>query len=126
MTISDRSDSSIDQRRATNGLGTLSSAFLLVIDLVLVVDSVPVRVSFLPFLLAESRLMCVTSTVEGVAVLSLIMKKYSVHLAEDLDGSAEKRRLAGETFEEKVKRVMQCRSVITLTPGKTSLVFRER
>lgn len=63
---------------------------------------------------------------EGVATLTHLLRKYSVHLPEDLNGEGEKRKLAGETFAEKVERVIKCRSVIVLTPAKLALIFKER
>lgn len=63
---------------------------------------------------------------EAVGVLLHILRTYSVHLAEDVDGSGARRAAQGESFEGKVARVMKCKSVITLTPDPRALVFRER
>lgn len=68
--------------------------------------------------------------VEAVCVISLLLRHHSVHLQEDVDDSPAAVRLrhsrAGESFEDKLARVMKCKSLITLTPGKTALVFRSR
>lgn len=60
------------------------------------------------------------------AIIALLLRKYSVHLPEDLDGSGAKRAASGETFEEKVERVTRCSSFIALTLKSSPLVFRER
>lgn len=74
----------------------------------------------------EFQLIYTKTLVEGVSTLAHILRKYSVHLPEDLNGEAEIRKQKGETFEEKVKRVIKCHSVIVLTPEKCPLIFRER
>ncbi|KAL8277596.1 hypothetical protein RQP46_010028 [Phenoliferia psychrophenolica] len=41
------------------------------------------------------------ATVTSTAVIALLIRKFSVHLPEDLDGTGAKRTAAGETFQEK-------------------------
>lgn len=83
-----------------------------------------------PFRYLESELTRPWILVEAVCVISLLLRKYSVHLHKDVDDSTAgvelRRKRAVETFEQKVERVMKCKSLITLSPGKTSLIFRER
>lgn len=62
------------------------------------------------------------STVTATITVSTILRKYSVHLEEDLNGTSP----AGETFAEKVERVTDCTSFIALALKKSKLVFRER
>jgi cytochrome P450 len=60
--------------------------------------------------------------VEAVALLTSVVRRFEVHLREDVDGTAPK----GETLETKRERVTRCRTVITLTPNPCPVVFRER
>lgn len=62
------------------------------------------------------------ATITATITVSTILRKYSVHLEEDLNGTSP----AGETFAEKVERVTDCTSFIALALKKSKLVFRER
>lgn len=45
--------------------------------------------------------------IEAVAILTTIIRKYEVHLKEDLDGTAP----LGETLAEKRDRITKCKTV---------------
>jgi cytochrome P450 len=60
--------------------------------------------------------------VEAVNVLTNIVRRYEVVLQEDVDGTAP----LGETRRQKRDRITACKTVITLTPSKVPMVFRER
>lgn len=60
------------------------------------------------------------------AIVALLLRKYSVHLPEDLNGSGAKRAEGGETLQEKVERVTRCTSGVGLLLRESGLVFRER
>ncbi|KAK4705780.1 7SK snRNA methylphosphate capping enzyme, partial [Phenoliferia sp. Uapishka_3] len=66
------------------------------------------------------------ATVTSTAIISLILRNYSVHLPEDLDGTGAQRAAKGETFQQKVERVTKCSSFIALTMKTSPLVFRKR
>ncbi|KAK4700293.1 DNA-directed RNA polymerases I and III subunit RPAC1, partial [Phenoliferia sp. Uapishka_3] len=66
------------------------------------------------------------ATVTSTAIIAFILRKYSVHLPEDVDGTGAKRAAAGESFQQKVQRITKCSSFIAAAPNLSSLVFRER
>ena len=68
----------------------------------------------------------ISNAVTSSAIIALLLRKYSIHLPEDLDGTGVKRAAAGETFQEKVERVTKCSSFIALSLKSSALVFRER
>lgn len=60
--------------------------------------------------------------VSACAVLTLLLRRYSIHLSEDVEGTAP----VGETFKQKVDRVMHSHSTRSLKPQDIKVVFRER
>ncbi|TFK26968.1 cytochrome P450 [Coprinopsis marcescibilis] len=56
---------------------------------------------------------------EGIAILTMIVSKYKISIKDDP-------KFAGETFEQKKKRVLQTKYSITLTPVHIPLVFTKR
>ncbi|KAM0747788.1 cytochrome P450 [Meredithblackwellia eburnea MCA 4105] len=64
--------------------------------------------------------------VVATAFMTGILQKYSVHLGEDFDGSGAKRAAQGETFEDRMKRVTKCSTLLLLSLEKSDLVFKRR
>lgn len=63
--------------------------------------------------------------VETASLLTFILRQYSVHLEEDLDGSGAK-KFPGESKGDKFKRVVKGHAVVTHTPTSVPLVFIAR
>lgn len=81
------------------------------------------REAFLGFSMgARSCLGQKFAQVEAVAILTTVLRRFEVLLQEDVDGTAPK----VETREAKRERVTRCKTVITLTPSRCPVVFRER
>ncbi|KAI5475828.1 hypothetical protein MNV49_000792 [Pseudohyphozyma bogoriensis] len=66
------------------------------------------------------------ATTTSTVTIASIIRKYSVHLQEDLDGTGEKRRLAGETHMQKVERVTDSTISLALSLKSSKLIFKER
>jgi hypothetical protein len=56
---------------------------------------------------------------EGIAVLTMLALKYKISVKEEP-------QFAHETFEERKKRLTQCRPGLTITPIRVPLVFTKR
>ncbi|KAH8806764.1 cytochrome P450 [Flagelloscypha sp. PMI_526] len=59
------------------------------------------------------------SETETVAILSVIIERYSIHVKEEP-------QFAHETFEQKKKRVLSSHLGLTLTPAKLPITFKRR
>ena len=66
---------------------------------------------------------CLGTTVESIAVLTLILRDFSVHLPPNLDSRPDGKP---ESLTQKLERVLKVHHHITLTPEHLPLVFRQR
>ncbi|KAM0751719.1 hypothetical protein T439DRAFT_217195 [Meredithblackwellia eburnea MCA 4105] len=87
------------------------------------------REAYFPLSVAQSHLNLQLDSLAVTAFLVVLLRKFSVHLVEDLDGSGARRAPKGETFVEKFNRVTKpsaFASFTTLTLKSSSLVFVKR
>jgi len=78
------------------------------------------RDAFLPFSAGpRSCLGRRFSETEGVAILTYMIKHFRVDVLEEP-------QFAGETFEQRKKRLLRCRTALTLYPIKAPLMFKRR